>query len=72
MAAKPKKTTAGRFRVMAGLNYPAGGVNVRAEAGAVVDDLPAESVPWLLEQGYVEPVDDAPGKGDGAKPKGDD
>lgn len=31
----------------------------RAEAGAVVSDLPAVSVPWLLEQGLIEPADGA-------------
>ena len=32
-------------------------------AGAVVDDIPEVSVPWLLEQGYIEKVvaDDAQG-----------
>lgn len=31
----------------------------RAEAGAVVSDLPAVSVPWLLAQGLIEPADGA-------------
>jgi hypothetical protein len=26
----------------------------RIEAGAIVDDLPAESVPWLLKQKHIE------------------
>lgn len=46
-----------RYRVLNGLNYPAkGGKPKRAEPGDVVDDLPAKSVPWLLEQGHVEEV----------------
>ena len=28
--------------------------NRNVEAGAVVDDIPAHSLPWLLEQGLVE------------------
>lgn len=28
----------------------------RAEPGDVVADLPAASVPWLLEQGHIAPV----------------
>ena len=27
-------------------------------AGAVVDDVPAVSVDWLIEQGYIKPVDE--------------
>lgn len=32
----------------------------RAERGELVDDVPATSVPWLLEQGLIERVE-APG-----------
>lgn len=41
-----------------GINYPGGpkGGEKRAEAGDVVDDLPAKSVGWLLAQGYLEEV----------------
>lgn len=49
---KPKP----RYRALAGLSYPPG---KSAAKGDVVDDLPAISVPWLLEQGYIEAVDDA-------------
>jgi hypothetical protein len=42
-----------KFRVLAGMNY--GPNEKRAEAGDVVDDLPAESIDWLKEQGYIEP-----------------
>jgi hypothetical protein len=29
----------------------------RIEAGAIVDDLPIQSTPWLLEQNMIEPVE---------------
>ena len=44
------------YRVLVGLNYPAKGGEKRAEPEDVVTDLPAKSLPWLLEGGYVEPV----------------
>jgi len=40
-----------RYRVLQGIDYPP---NKRAEAGKVVDDLPATSVKWLLESGIIE------------------
>lgn len=40
-----------QYRVLVGLDYPPG---KRAEAGQVVDDIPAKSVKWLTEQGYIE------------------
>lgn len=44
-------------RLLAGENIPYGERGmVRREEGAVVDDVPACSVPWLVEQGYIEPV----------------
>lgn len=54
--AQAKKT----FRVLAGLDYPAGarGQTKRAEVGDVVDDLPAKSLPWLLKQAAIEEVTD--------------
>jgi len=42
------------YRVLTGMNY--GKAETRAEPGDVVDDLPAKSIPWLLEQGHIEPV----------------
>lgn len=42
-----------KFRVLRGLNYPPG---KRAEAGETRDDIPTESIPWLLKSGAVEPV----------------
>lgn len=47
---KPKK-----YRCLNGISYPKG---KRAEAGDVVDDLPAQSIKWLLEQGEIEEVND--------------
>ena len=41
-----------RYKVITGLNYPPNGQ--RAGAGSVVDDLPATSIPWLVEQGHIE------------------
>jgi len=33
---------------------------IRAEEGAIVDNLPATSIPWLLAQGHIVAMDDAP------------
>lgn len=30
----------------------------RAEPGEVVNDLPAHSIPWLVEQGMIEPAEE--------------
>lgn len=43
-----------RYRVLTGLNYPP---DKRAEIGDVVEDLPAQSVKWLLADGYIEDAD---------------
>jgi hypothetical protein len=40
-----------RYRVLTGIDYPP---NKRAEAGDIVEDLPAQSVKWLLESGLIE------------------
>ncbi len=45
-----------RWRALTGLDYPTGRGTARAEAGDVVDDLPAASVSWLLAQGHIDPV----------------
>ncbi len=45
-----------RYRVLVGINYPVAGKEVRAEIGDEVDNLPAESVKWLVELGSVEEV----------------
>ena len=40
-----------RYRVLTGIDYPP---NKRAEAGDIVDDLPAASIKWLLDSGIIE------------------
>jgi len=43
-----------------GINYPSGGpggVSKRAVVGDVVDDLPEQSIGWLLADGIIEPAD---------------
>lgn len=46
------------YLVKNGLNYPPHGDKskdeLRREPGEVVDDLPPQSIPWLLEGGHVE------------------
>jgi hypothetical protein len=41
------------YIALVGLNY--GDPERRVEAGNEVADLPAESIPWLLEQGFIKP-----------------
>lgn len=41
------------YKVRVGVNYPP---DRRAEPDDVVDDIPAASVSWLLEQGIIEPA----------------
>lgn len=43
-----------KYRILIGMDYPPG---KRAEAGDIVDDLPAKSAGWLLEQGCIELVE---------------
>lgn len=44
-------------RLAAGEDVPLGERRMRhVEAGAVVDDLPATSLPWLLGDGLIEAV----------------
>lgn len=40
----------------AGIDYPTKTGPKRAEPGEVVDDVPARSVAWLVDLGYLEPV----------------
>lgn len=52
-----KKTQ--RWLVKIGINYPnmqGKGIEVRAEPGDIVDDLPPAAVDWWLEQGVIEEV----------------
>ena len=39
-----------RYRVLQGIDYPP---NKRAEIGAIVSDLPKESISWLLASGVI-------------------
>lgn len=61
-----------RYRVLVELTYPTPAtvtlprekwVRKTAAVGAIVSDIPATSIPWLLEQGQIEEVK---GKGGGA------
>jgi len=45
------------YKVLTGVDYPP---DKRAEAGDVVDDLPATSISWLLSQGHIEDLDPKP------------
>lgn len=40
-------------KVLVGVEYN----GKRVEPGTVVDDIPAKSVGWLLEQGIIEPAE---------------
>jgi hypothetical protein len=40
-------------KVLVGLTY----AGKRVKAGEVVSDIPSRSVPWLVEQGVIEPVE---------------
>ena len=40
-----------KYRVLKGIDYPP---NKRAEAGDVVEDVPATAIKWLLEDGSIE------------------
>lgn len=49
---KPKthtETGKVRYRALTGLNYR----DKRVEAGAIVEDLPKDSIGWLKEQGLI-------------------
>jgi len=40
------------YKVLQGIDYK----DRRAEAGDVVDDIPAKSIKWLVDQGIIEKV----------------
>lgn len=44
-----------KYKILVGLNYPP---DKRAEPGDIVDDIPKRSIPWLLEQGHIEPTEE--------------
>lgn len=40
------------YKVLTGLDYK----NIRREPGDIADDIPKQSIQWLLEQGAIEPI----------------
>jgi hypothetical protein len=48
-----------RYRVLQGIDYPP---NKRAEVGVIVEDIPAQSVKWLLDSNIIEDADKPPKK----------
>lgn len=50
---QPKKPQPQSYVVVRGINYPP---DRRAEPGETRDDIPAESVAWLLEAGAIKPA----------------
>lgn len=53
------------YRAVRGLRYPTNPAAKRenwqmkrVQPGEVVDDIPARSVAWLLQRGYIAPVGD--------------
>jgi hypothetical protein len=48
---KAQPPAGGVYVVVRPISY--GKPEVRHEAGAEVSDLPARSIPWLLEQGHI-------------------
>jgi len=42
-----------KYRVLTGINYPP---DKRAEPGDIVTDLPAKSIPWLIDNKAIEVV----------------
>lgn len=45
-----------KYKANTGLNFMVDGKNRRVEAGEEASDIPSQSVPWLLEQGLIEKV----------------
>ncbi|MEA2174110.1 MAG: hypothetical protein QOD00_1702 [Blastocatellia bacterium] len=43
-----------KFRIVDGIHF--GDDDIRAEAGEERDDLPPQSIEWLLEAGHIERV----------------
>lgn len=54
--AKSRSASTGVYIAQVGLNY--GDPEKRVEAGEEVSDLPAESIEWLLKQGYIKPKEE--------------
>ena len=45
-----------QYLVKVGMDYKVSGKDVRREVGDIASDIPAKSIPWLLEQGAIEEV----------------
>ncbi len=57
------------YTVLTGLDYhDARGKAHRAEPGAVVDNLPKRSIPWLKDQGHIQEQPAAQEEQDGSPP----
>lgn len=56
-----------KYRALVGLDYPPGR---RAEPGDVVEDLPRESIGWLLRDGLIEPAEQPAAKPEDKPAKG--
>jgi hypothetical protein len=54
------KASSKEYVATVGLNYPTASGEARVEAGATVSDLPAKSVSWLLDGGYIVTPDNVP------------
>lgn len=50
-----------KYRVKTGLNWGTGKEAKRAEPGEIREDIPPKSVPWLLAQDHIEPVEEKGG-----------
>jgi hypothetical protein len=50
-----------KYRVLHGVEFVTkAGKTVRIEPGTVTDDIPRESIPWLVEQHHIEEIEDDP------------
>ena len=53
VSGKKPRTKKTKYKALVGLNYN----DKRVEAGEVVDDIPKDSVEWLLESNCIKEVD---------------
>lgn len=51
------KTDKRTFVALVGINYSTASGEKRVEPGKKASDLPASSVPWMLEQGIIKSVE---------------
>lgn len=49
-----------QYRVLVGIDYG----KTRREPGDIADDIPVKSIPWLLRDGIIEPIEDDPARAD--------